>query len=143
MYHYFFTTFSPQMRAVVFYVYLSLLLLCGGYALYASMHYSHTGYSSARNAVKRQHSKLANGNQNNTVIDDADIDLDEDNLSGADAEEGGAKQLIAGKYALTNRWYLTFSRPLILNNYQKSFKVSPSCCGDSSPIYITQRVLRI
>lgn len=132
-----------QMRAVVFYVYLSLLLLCGGYALYASTHYSHAWYSSARKAVKRQHSKLAHGNQNNTLIDEAEIDLDEDNLSGPDADKGGTDKLFAGKYAITNRWYLSFSRPLISPYFQQSFIVSPTVNGDSSPIYITQRVLRI
>jgi len=131
------------MRAVVFHIYLSLLLLCGGYALYATTHYSHTGYSSARKAVKRQHSKLAHGNQNNTIIDDAEIDFDEDNLNGPDADDAGTNKLLAGKYSITSRWYLSFSRPVISHYYQKSFIVSPAVHGDSSPIYITQRVLRI
>ena len=131
------------MRAVVFYVYLSLLLFCGGYALYASTHYSHTGYSAARNAVKSQHGKVAAGNQSNTFIDDADVDLDEDYLNGHDADEGTDTKALTGKYSLNNRWYLTFFSPLILAGQDRSYKISPSVCGESFPIYITQRVLRI
>jgi hypothetical protein len=135
--------FYPIMRAVVFYVYLSLLLFCGGYALYATTHYSHTGYSAARNAVKRQHSKVTPGSQTNTSIDDADIDLDEDYLGGHDTDEGSTIKTVTDRYALTSRWYLSFANAVILNYTPKPDLISPPICGDPSPLYITQRVLRI
>jgi len=129
------------MRAIVFYVYLSLLLFCGGYALYASTHYSHTGYSAARKAVKKQRSKLAHSNQNNPVIDDAEIDLDEDTVSGADDQ--GQNKIATIKSTLPVTWYLTFCSSPLADHCNKPFKISVAVNGDSSPIYITQRVLRI
>jgi hypothetical protein len=131
------------MRIVVFYVYLSLLLVIGGAALYVGTHYAHSSYSSAHNLPKKAHTKLSNSDQGASWIEDADIDLDEDYLRGHDAEDNANNILLVDKYALAAKWYSCFVPALILNYNNQNFNTSPAICGHSSPLYITQRVLRI
>lgn len=131
------------MRIVVFYVYLSLLLVVGGAALYVGTHYAHNSYSSAHNLPKKTHTKLSNSDQGNSWIEDADIDLDEDYLRGHDAEDHTNSSLLINRYALSEKWYLSFAPSLSFSCPGKDFNKYPRVCGHSSPLYITQRVLRI
>lgn len=131
------------MRIVVFYVYLSLLLFIGGTALYVGTHDAHNSSSSAHSIPKKTHVKLSSSDQGNSLIEDADIDLDEDYLRGHDAEEGSNNSLLVNTYALSAKWYLSFSPSVILSFDHNNFINYPPVCGNSSPLYITQRVLRI
>jgi hypothetical protein len=131
------------MRIVVFYVYLSLLLVIGGAALYVGTHQAHNSYSSAHNLPKKAHTKLSNSDQGNSWLEDADIDLDEDYLRGHDAEDHTKNSLLVNKYALSAKWYLSFAPALILHCQNKNFNTHTPLGGHSSPLYITQRVLRI
>lgn len=138
-------TFDPQMRVriVVFFVSLCFLLLGGGHYLHAAgMNHNLVPKSLSRTLGKNHQVKFTGSDQGGTVIEDADLDLEEEYLSGHDVD-GGANKFFAGKYNLQGRWYLTFSPQSILNDYYKSFKIFMPFCGNSSPIYITQRVLRI
>lgn len=128
------------MRAVVLYVCLYLVMLCGGHAVFAGTHHSRSCYPPVQGFPKKQ-VKLTSADQGNSILDDADLDLDEDYLNGHD--DAGSNHLPAERYTLSDSWYLAFSPLLILNYYNKRFKTFPPFCGDSSPIYITQRVLRI
>lgn len=130
------------MRIVVFYVYLSLLLIIGGTALYVGTHYAHNSYSTVHNPTKKAHAKLTNSNQSNSLIEDADIDLDEDYLRDHDTEDGTTKSLLVDRYALSVKWYLSFA-PAVILSYNKNFVNYLPLSGNSSPLYITQRVLRI
>jgi len=129
------------MRIVVFYVYLCLLLLCGGHAVYAGTHPNSSPYSSNRGLAKKQQIKLSKTDQDSSVIEETD--LDEESLSSHDAEDGGTDLFFTGKYNFSDNWYLTFSSLPILNYYNKRFNIIPPFRGQSSPIYIQQRVLRI
>lgn len=131
------------MRAVVFYVCLSLLLLCGSSTLYAGTHHSVNRHSSSHSPARRQHAKLSNNNQDNSVLDDADLDLDEDYLRGHDADDGHTNTFLAERNSMPDKWYLTFSPLFNSDCCNKRFKTFPPFCGDASPIYIKQRVLKI
>lgn len=131
------------MRVAVFYVCLYLLMLCGGHALYASARHHSSSSSPVQNPAKHKHVKLSNNDEGKTVIDDAEIDLDEEHLNGDDAGEVTANKFLAGKYSLQNRWYITCSSRAVAENYHNDFQIISSIRGESSPIYITQRVLRI
>jgi hypothetical protein len=126
----------------VFYSYLFLLMLCGGLALYAGTQQGHNGCSSTRGPAKKQHLKLNSTDRGDTLLDEADIDADDEYHSDHDEDEGLNKFLTA-KHSLTNSWYLTFAMEPISNYYSKRLNTLPPFCGNSSPIYITQRVLRI
>lgn len=134
-------TFSPEMRAV-FYIYLFLLFLCGGHSVYAGTHQDRNSTPSTRGTAKKQHVKLNNTSQGDPLLDEGDIDADDEYRTDHDDDEGPVK-FLATKYGVTDNWYLTFSIQPISNHYNRHFNTLPEFCGNSSPIYITQRVLRI
>lgn len=131
------------MRGFVFYIYLGLLLLCGGQTLYANTHHSLRQHSSPRDLAKKPHTKLSNNDQNNTFFEDADIDVEEESLGDHDADDAGTNQFVPVKYCLPDWLYLTSAELIVSNYYTNRFKIIPQICGDTSPLYITQRVLRI
>jgi len=129
------------MRVVVLNIYLCLLVLCGGCAIYAANNHNHYSYN--RDHAKRQHVKQVNPDHGSSILEDAEIDLDEDYLKGHDADETGTNKLFVEKYSLVTKWYISFSSVSIAAYHDKNALVSTPICGDSSPLYITQRVLRI
>jgi hypothetical protein len=131
------------MRGFVFYVYLFLLLLCGGRSVYANTHHPLSQHAAGRDLAKKPHTKLTNNDQSNTFFEDAEIDVEEEYLGGHDDADTGAGKFLAGKYSLPAWLYMTSSRLFISNFYNNRFKTIPQICCDSSPLYITQRVLRI
>ncbi|MFV5692039.1 hypothetical protein ACM55K_08445 [Flavobacterium sp. LT1R49] len=131
------------MRVVVFFVCLCIHLLGGGSYLHAETNHNHVSYSSTPNLVKNQQVKLKNENQGSIVIEYTDLDLDEEYSSGEDIKNGVSSKFFAGKDSLLNSWYLPVSQLSISNYYYKRFKIFMPFCGNSSPIYITNRVLRI
>lgn len=131
------------MRAVILYLHLSFLLLCGGNHLYAATHNSSTSYSFAQKFEKKQQVKHRNSNHHNLLIESDGDDLDEELHTSDDFKAGSMNKLLAEKASLSNSWYLTFSGPLILKDYSNCIKIFSPFCGQSNPIYITQRVLRI
>lgn len=131
------------MRGFVFYIYLCLLLLCGGHAVYANTHHPLNQHPAARDMAKKSHAKLSNNDQNNTFFEDTDIDVEEEYLGGHDVDDAGTNNFVPVKNSLPDWLYLTSAELVISNYYTKRFKIVPQICGDTSPLYITQRVLRI
>lgn len=128
------------MRVVVFFVALFTFLLCGGHYLHADTPHHSKHCPSNQRLAKSERPKLWGAGQDINIIEEADLDLDEEHLS---SDELPAKNLHQEYYFL-DRWYLTFYS--ILNtdaddhqHYQPFLPFS----GNSSPIYIRQRVLRI
>jgi hypothetical protein len=127
-------------KLVVLFVYMSLLLLGGGQYLNAGTHHnSHSSHS-----LENKHRvKFTNQDSGNSIIEDADLDVDEEHLGGNDIKDDVSNKLFAGNNSLLDNWYLTISCQSILDHYQKYLKNFVPFCGQSNPIYITQRVLRI
>ncbi len=131
--------FRTQMRKlIVFLVFMNLLLFGGGQYLNAgTLHNSHL-----HTFEKKHRVKFTNQDQGSSVIEDAaDIDLEEEYLGG-DLNDGLTNKFYAANYSLLDSWYLTFSSQNAANDYNR-FKIFVPFCGQSNPIYITQRVLRI
>ena len=135
--------FANDMRVLIFYIYLSFLLLFGGNYLYAERHHSSTNYSLTQNLEKKQQVKHRNSNHHSSLTESDDLDLDEEFQTSDKLNEGGMNKLVAGKQSLSISWYLTFSSPLVFKDYSKNIKIFLPLCGQSNPIYITQSVLRI
>ncbi|MFV8464788.1 hypothetical protein ACNQGG_03800 [Flavobacterium sp. LB1P62] len=131
------------MRLAVFFVYLCIHLLGGGSYLHADINHDHISYSSTLNLARSQQVKIKNENQGSIVIEYTDLDLDEEYSSGDDLKEGVSNKFFAGKDSLLDNWYLPVSQLSISNYYYKRFKIFMPFCGNSSTIYITNRVLRI
>jgi len=124
-------------KLIVFLVFMNFLLLGGGQYLNAETH-----QGPHHNLEKRHRVKFTNQDQGNSVIEDADVDLDEECLGNDTLKDGLLHKYFTANYSLVAKLYLTFSRQLVVNSYNRFEFLAPSC-GESNPIYITQRVLRI
>ncbi|MBF4517915.1 hypothetical protein IRZ71_16230 [Flavobacterium sp. ANB] len=122
-------------KLIVFLTFMNFLLLGGGQYLNAETH-----LNSHHLLEKRHRVKFTNNEQGSSIIEDADLDLDEEYL-GSD-KDGLSAKFLATNYSLLNDFYLTISRQNVANSYSLFEILGPSC-GQSNPIYITQRVLRI
>jgi hypothetical protein len=136
-------TFADNMRAVILYLYLSCLLLCGGNDLFAASHHSATNFSFTQHLEKKQLVKHRNSNHHSSLTESDDIDSDEEFHSSDELQVDNINKLFTAKLPLQKSWFLAFSAPLILKDYSKSLQIFSPFCGQSNPIYITQSVLRI
>ncbi|WP_456313179.1 hypothetical protein [Pseudomonas shirazensis] len=114
---------------------MNFLLLGGGQYLNAETH-----LNSHHNLEKRHRVKFTNNEQGSSIIEDADLDLDEEYFGSDNLKL--SNKFFATNTSLLDNWYLTFSRQVVVNSYNL-FEIFGSSCGQSNPIYITQRVLRI
>ncbi|WP_219225567.1 hypothetical protein [Pedobacter antarcticus] len=132
------------MRVLVFFVSLFFLLLGGGYDLYANTtHHSASGVPSHTHS-KSHHVKFKTADQDSSIIENSEIDLEEESLHGDDVKDASDNyKFLSGKYSLLNKWYVTLYKQFISNEYEEPLKALQQSYTQSSPIYITQRVLRI
>lgn len=127
------------MRVVVFFVSLFTFLLCGGHYLHAGTHHNPTHCPSNQKLAKSEQAKFSGAGQDITIIEEADLDLDEDHVTGDDLP---GRSLHQAFYTL-ERWYLTYYPVLIAEDCPQHYHNFQPFSGNSSPIYIKQRVLRI
>ncbi|WP_316839003.1 hypothetical protein [Pedobacter gandavensis] len=132
-------TFATKMRVVVFFVSLFTFLLCGGHYLHAGTHHDPTHCPSHQKLAKAERPKLTGAGQDMTIIEEADLDLDEEHLSSDELPSRNFHQ----EYYSLDKWYLTFYPVLIADADQQHYQTFLPFSGNSSPIYIRQRVLRI
>lgn len=124
-------------RIIVFMVFMNFLLLGGGQYVNAGTHQnSHHTYE------HKHRVKYITHEQGTSIIEEADVDLDEEFHGGDTLKSDLSNKVFAANYSLLDNWYLTFSDQITVN-YHSHFKFFVPFCGYSNPIYITQRVLRI
>lgn len=128
-------------KLAVLFVFISLLLLSGGQHVNAGTQQIFNSTSS-HSFEKKHLVKFTNQDSSNTIIEDADLSIDEEHIGG-DVNDRIPNKIFTGNYSLLNDWYLTFSCQSVLKNSHKNFKIFAPFCGQSNPIYITLRVLRI
>lgn len=126
---------------VVFYVYICLLLLCVGRPLYAGTHNTGNSGPYTSGPVRKPMVKTNLILHSDTLLDNADIDTDDDSSSDLD-EDSGHDNFPSLKYNLVHAGYQICSFELLSIHYNKR-KTLPPFCGNSAPIYIRQRVLRV
>jgi hypothetical protein len=122
-------------KLIVFLVFMNLLLLGGGQYLNANT-FSHNHHLAQKHRVK-----FTNQDRGTSIIEDADIDLEED-LVGNDDTNLLTNKFFAASYSLVDTLYLALSDQSAANDSNR-LKISTPFFGHSNPIYITQRVLRI
>lgn len=127
------------MRVVVFFVSLFTFLLCGGHYLHANTPHHPTHCPSNQKLSKSEDAKLTGAGQDINLIEEADLDLDEEHLSSDELPSRSLHQ----EYYLLDRWYLNFYTLLIADADHQHYQPFLPFSGNSSPIYIRQRVLRI
>jgi len=129
------------MRAIVFFFSVFFFLLGGKNAAYAGMHGSHNSHLLKIGVAKSQSSVLTDKDQN-TLIEDSDVDMEEESHISDHVKNSVTQKFYTGKYNLTDYRHALTSL-FVLNHYYNRFKIYSRFCGYSSPIYISQRVLRI
>jgi hypothetical protein len=123
-------------KLIVFLVFMNMLLFGGGQYLNANTFGSHNHHHLQKHRVK-----FTNQERGTSVIEDADIDLEED-LLGSDDTNLLTNKYFTASYSLVDALYLALSDQSAANDSNR-FKISSPVFGHSNPIYITQRVLRI
>lgn len=137
-------TSPANMKVIVFYIHLCLLLLCGGNSSYADTHYSFVSNSFTQKFPEKEQVKLLNPIKNSMLTESAYLDLDEEFHSDDDYNDGTGNKIAAVNHnLLLNNWYLTFSTQIITKDYTPNTEIFAPFCGYSNPIYIRQQVLRI
>lgn len=129
--------FRTEMRKlIVFLVFMNVLLLGGGQYLNANTFDSHNPHHLQKHRVK-----FTNQDRGSSIIEDADVDIEEDLLGGDDIKILTNK-FFAASYSLVDTLYLALSDQSAANDSNR-FKFSTPVFGHSNPLYITQQVLRI
>lgn len=125
-------------KLIVFLVFMNLLLFGGGQYLNANTF----GISQHHTLEKKHHVRFTHQEQGTSIIEDADVDLEDDLLGNDDVNDELNVKFVAVNYSLLDSWYLTLS-DLSAANESNRFKIYAPFFAHSNPIYITQRVLRI
>ncbi|KEQ30269.1 hypothetical protein [Pedobacter antarcticus] len=132
------------MRVLVFFVSLFFLLLGGGYDLYANTQPHSSNGLPGHTHSKSHHVKFKSADQDSSIIENSEVDLEDESLHGDDVKDAAdSYKFLSGKYSLLNKWYVTLYKQFISNEYEEPFKALQQSYIQSSPLYITQRVLRI
>lgn len=124
-------------KLIVFLVFMNMLLFGGGQYLNANTY----GLPQHHNLEKKHRVKFTSQDRGSSIIEDADIDVEED-LLGNDDVDGLTNKIFAASYSLVNDLYLSLSDQSAANDSNR-LKIYTPLFGHSNPIYITQRVLRI
>ncbi len=122
------------------FVFVFLLLLGGGH--YANAGTRQISNPSSHSLEKKHRAKFTNQETGTSLIEEADLGIDEEHLGG-DINDRIPSKIFTGNYSLISDWYLTFSNQSLLKSSHKNFKIFAPFCGQTNPIYITLRVLRI
>ena len=123
-------------QCFAFLLFMNFLLAGGGQYLHAG-----TNHTTSLHTIERKHHiKYTSQDNTNSIIEEADVE--EDYSGNNDIKGLPVVKSFSSKYSLLDQWYLTFPRQIITNSYNH-FEIFGSSCGQSNPIYITQRVLRI
>jgi len=126
-------------KLVLLFACMFLLLLGGG--RYANAGLYQIPNSHAHSYEGKHRVKFTSPSSDNTLIEDADLGADEDH-PGDDVNNGFSDHLLIKNYSFLDSWYLALSCQSLLSQCQ-NFKIFEPFTGQSNPIYITQRVLRI
>ena len=123
-------------RWFTFLLFMNFLLVGGGQYIHAG-----TNHTTLSHTIERKHHiKYASQDNSTSIIEEADVE--EDSSANNDVKGLPCVKSFPLKYSLLDQWYLTFPRQIITVCYNH-FEIFGSSCGQSNPIYITQRVLRI
>ena len=127
------------MRLIVFFISLCSVLLGGGHNAVADT--PQNPIATSQHFEKHHYSNFGDSDQGFTLVEDADLDLTEDNHTG-DEVKNISNKFVFGKYKLPQVWHSVQSQLVDLPYDYKRFKTAAPFFTHT-PIYIKQRVLRI
>jgi hypothetical protein len=127
------------MKSILTYSLLFILLLCGGENALAAVRNEGKATTPTHHISKKQSKKVKEADQFTVLVEDIDIDVEEEHSQTGDH----SYKLIPQKHSLSATWNPGFSRKVILGERFSRYNTFPVLSGKSTPIYITNRVLRI
>ncbi len=131
------------MRAILYLVFLIFHLISGGSQAFASTAKYTTEHTSSNQHIKKVRLKAIHNVQDYGSSEIADLGMEEDYIHVDDAAQDLQKNLISLKdYLLSDRWMI-FSTLYFDNLQQEFLRIALPTSGETNPIYILQRVLRI
>lgn len=128
------------MRAVVFLVYLCFFLL--GKNDYVAAAMQRAGYTQTSAIAKGQQS-LSLSTEYVFITGDIDTDEAKEYLASDEVEDEDTDNVFFKKNKLPGLYYFAFAHLFSSDHSLRRFTALASSQGESSPKYITQRVLRI
>jgi hypothetical protein len=129
------------MKAAIIFLYLFFLLPSGNHNLYANVKHKKSSFSSNQHFVKNQQNSILSNEQSITLFEENDFDQEEDYHSGDDSKPKNKTFSVSKNNFLSNNYH-NEATLFALNNYTR-FKFFELFCPNTTPIYITLRVLRI
>lgn len=142
MIHIFFY-FCSQMKQTVFILYFLTLLLTGGSKMQANVYKSTFVSISNWNLSLKEQDQITILNHSYSLIEYSDFDLDEEFSHCDNNENSKTNKSLQVKHSLLNKWHLSYGDSLENPYYHNVFYNCEPIRGQSTPIYITNRVLRI
>jgi hypothetical protein len=131
------------MRKIVLVTYLFTLLLTAGNKMHANVPtVTIDSYSNWKTPSDNKVQFTSLG-RTNLLIEYSDFDLDEEFSGSNDYRESRSNQLLKVKQCFFDKWYLTYIAPFNEAYCRAPFFRYKPLNGQSTPIYITQSVLRI
>jgi hypothetical protein len=130
------------MRAVVFLVYLCFFLLGKNDHVAAAMQRAGYTTTQASQSFSKTRLPLAINTEHILIAEDTNPDNEKEYLAGDEAEDEDTDSAFS-KSKLKSLHYFAFFRLFLSDHSFKRFNALASIQGQSSPKYITQRVLRI
>jgi len=131
------------MRKIVLITYLFTLLLTAGNNKHANVdNVTIESYSNLK-TFSDNNGQFSRLGRTNLLIEYSDFDLDEEFSGSNDYRESKPNQLLAVKQFFFDKWYLTYSAAFNESYCRAPFFSYKLINGQSTPIYITQSVLRI
>ena len=111
------------MRAIVYYISLIFLLLCGGNYVYANTNQSSGTFSCSKNSFEKQHLKHKGSKHHDESIQSSDMELDEEFHLEDDLDCTNSNAILVNNQNLLNSWYITFSNQFIFKKLFESIKM--------------------
>jgi len=126
------------MKRVTLIIFVFFLLLGGGCRFYARTSHTKNNTILLENITKNHPIKISNKSHNCLIIEESEVDLEEEyDTTNVTKLSNNEKNIFSNK-----RYSILFDLNIFYNSLNNS-KYLPQCSGQSNPLYITQRVLRI
>lgn len=123
--------------------FILFFIIIGGIVPSYALPYDNINGSFAKNLSSTQYHKFINETNNFKLLDYTYLDIEEEYSSDEDNHNTLEKKAFIEKNTVVLKLYSTHSLYFISNFKDKSFKILLPSYGNSPPIYITQKVLRI
>lgn len=130
------------MRTVALVLSFFVFLISGKQTLHANPS-AYKNYADTHTIAKSRQLRFESKDQSLTIFEDSDFDNEEDQINTDDFNLQNPFDCSLVFNSLTANWYAAYLEFFIDNPNAKRYNTLSTFCESSTPIYISQRVLRI